>query len=528
MHKFYALCVLLIFSFFYSHLSAQNNFRKVYGGLYGVYGSDVIQTSDQKYVACGWVFYNGSGAGKIVLLKVNSLGDTIWSKFVELGASQFSFSLAEASNGDLLVTGYLTGSQKQIVLLRADSTGNILWTKKFGSTLPSENLRGCVIRRTYDNGFIVLSFMENFIRYQPYLIKLDQNGDTLWTMRYTLNAEYLPYFSIYQTLDSGYIFAGCFYEPAGLPNQNFIIKVDKVGNLEWSRNYKSTDSMRVFHITDCIQLLDSNYFIVGGYQSSMMAWLTLVKLDSNGNMIFEKSYEDTWHFSEPSVCLSNDNCIIIGDKNWNIAQTHHNFSFTKIDTSGIVQWYSVLETGYDNLSCYPYIKSVKRTADGGFVATGFACLPDDRYRLAIVKIDSAGFNDCNQSYKMLLDTTPDLSVASLPLTNSPYGISIVNANGLTTSMDSVFDLCQIIAKDRDPLFQTGVHVWFYQNTLKLEGDLNDYQFLNIFDFSGRLIFHRKLIGQSGFLLPLITNGLYIYSLNGIKVPVLSGKVLKLD
>jgi hypothetical protein len=123
------------------------------------YGGSLFKTIDNMFSVCGVIRYpdlNEDG----LLLKLNSFGDTIWSKTYGDSLPQRFRAGCQNSNGEYYLAGYYGVSQPNntdMWLLKADSLGNILWSKRYGGLHYEEAVH---IAATNDGGFL-LSGMTN-------------------------------------------------------------------------------------------------------------------------------------------------------------------------------------------------------------------------------------------------------------------------------------------------------------------------------------------------------------------------------
>jgi hypothetical protein len=77
-----------------------------------------------------------------------------------------------------------------------------------------------------------------------YMIKLDANGDTLWTKKFhSRNLE--EFRDIIKTTDGGYIMTGTTWDDGGSDNEDvFVVKTDANGNLDWMNSYGGDNHQR--------------------------------------------------------------------------------------------------------------------------------------------------------------------------------------------------------------------------------------------------------------------------------------------
>lgn len=137
----------------------------------------------------------------------------------------------------------------------------------------------------------------------------------------------------------------------------------------------------------------SNYFYVAGVhniQSSFNANVLLIKIDSNGNKMWEKYYHQmASDYAKSLIVLANGNLMLGAERN-NLNQTNvkSNTWLLEVDTGGNIvrQWFDPNDSTY-------VAEGLRQTQDGGFIygarkknyQSGFSPVS---YNATIVKLDS--------------------------------------------------------------------------------------------------------------------------------------------
>jgi Secretion system C-terminal sorting domain len=202
----------------------------------------VVQTFDGGYIFCGQ--YGTPPATSVYLVKTNFFGDTIWTKKGNLG---FQFGRGEdvvqTPDSNFVITGtVINGIARNIFLSKIDQFGNVIWTKYYGG---NNHDNGYSVDLANNGGFIITGGTYSystgqFANADIWLIRTDNNGDTLWTRSHggTENEEG---FSVKSCIDGGYILTGY----TGIQPDIFLLKTDSLGNaptitsVEDSPQYKS-------------------------------------------------------------------------------------------------------------------------------------------------------------------------------------------------------------------------------------------------------------------------------------------------
>lgn len=210
-----------------------------FGGTSDDLGTSVHQVADGGYMIVGNTKSFGAGYKDVYVIKTNSNGDTLWTKTYG-GSSQdytgyFGPAGQPTTDGGFIITGttisYGAGGG-DIFLIKINSLGDVLWSKTYGGTFGEE---GKSVQQTLDGGFIIvgktLSFRPETADRDIYLVKTDAMGDTMWTRVFgdTSLEDYEDGFAVSQTDDGGYIITGRSYG-FGSQSDVYMIKIDSNGH----------------------------------------------------------------------------------------------------------------------------------------------------------------------------------------------------------------------------------------------------------------------------------------------------------
>lgn len=149
-----------------------------YGRITEDAGWAVIQTLDGGYAITGDMHRDTitPGAHNTVLLKTDSQGNMQWTKlFGSNPGAEVGYDLLQMPDSGYLVLGnsdFYGAGAEDILLVRADASGNLKWAKTFGDTLKDD---GWQIRKT-NNGYVIAAATENFSAngmWDAYILSLD-------------------------------------------------------------------------------------------------------------------------------------------------------------------------------------------------------------------------------------------------------------------------------------------------------------------------------------------------------------------
>jgi hypothetical protein len=156
-------------------------------------------------------------------------------------------------------------SDYDIYLMKIDAEGESLWTQTYGGNGQDY---GYSVALSPDGGFVITghtsSYGTPFVdRYDLYLIGTDANGDTLWTRTYGGPENDYGY-SVQAIPGGGYIIAGDTYSFGAGQTDIYLIKTDDMGDAVWSRTFGSSglDGARYVQTTS-----DSGFILAGRTRS---------------------------------------------------------------------------------------------------------------------------------------------------------------------------------------------------------------------------------------------------------------------
>ena len=162
------------------------------------------------YTTAALMYSYGAGQSDAWLIKTDSLGNIQWAKTYGGEDYDFVYDMAETQDHGYFITGMTQSfgnGNADAWFIRIDSLGDTLWTKTYGDTGYEYAVSGI---QTADAGYIACGYkMTNWI-YDLWIIKLDSLGNQMWT-KLLGHSDHDYGQSIRQTPDLGYICAGDYY-----------------------------------------------------------------------------------------------------------------------------------------------------------------------------------------------------------------------------------------------------------------------------------------------------------------------------
>ena len=259
---------------------------QTYGGPQEDGGNWVEQISDNGYIMAGHTYSYGAGMFDVYLIKTDSLGAVQWTKTYGGYLYDQAWCIKETPGGGYIVAGF-TGISDPLFdfwLLRIDDNGDTLWTKIFGTTLVEWCNSVCV---TPDSGYILAGYTGYFGNYNVYLVKTDKNGNMQWTKTYGgYNDDYA--WSAIPTSDNGYVAVGWTESFGAGDTDVYFIKMDENGDTLWTKTYGGPLEDKALSVRE---IPDVGYIIFGSTFSYGMggADFYLIKTDLDGSTLWTKT-----------------------------------------------------------------------------------------------------------------------------------------------------------------------------------------------------------------------------------------------
>ncbi len=357
---FHFVPYVLVLIFFIGTGFAQITFRRVYGGSSTDEAYSVDQCMDGGYIVTGRTHSFGNGA-QVYLIKVDSLGDTLWTKNYGGSGTDWGMSVQQTADGGYIVAGFTNsfGDSLQIYLIKTDSLGDTLWTRKYGGP---GNERGYCVRQTPDGGYIISGGSVWAWSLDPaYLLKTDSLGNVVWDRVYYAQTASVGMW-VQQTSDGGYVMTGGYSVTPDL-GKAFLIKTDSLGNTLWA---KDCDSSWVIIPHSVQETTDGGYIIV-----CYVAWggNRLIKTDSLGNVVWVRIYVGpNGGLRAFSGQQTIDGGYVVTGEYMFWLDTLRTVFLLKTDSIGDTLWlreYRSLLPGANARG-----NSVKQTMDGGYIIAG--------------------------------------------------------------------------------------------------------------------------------------------------------------
>ena len=308
----------------------------------------------------------------------------LWSNHFGSELMDTGYDIQQTNDGGYIITGDIGLSSYNLdgdlYLIKTDASGNEIWSRTYGG---DEHDCGYSVRETSDGGYIISGVKDEGmygLYCDVYLIKTDANGDSTWTRSFDFG-DIDCGFEVVETDDGCFVVAGV-YDGGFTSNigDMLLMKLDADGNVIWQNTYDNLGRDCAYSMD---KTLDGGYILAGATNEDTYGGygeIYVLKTDGGGNQLWTHNYG---YGIAKDIRQTADGGFIICGWSGEIMSSMEDTFILKIDSQGNVQWRKIWGTEYVEMAW-----SVVETADNGFLMLGGDCL---------IKFDSqgriTGFND---------------------------------------------------------------------------------------------------------------------------------------
>jgi len=356
----------------------------------------VQQTSDGGYIGAGEAYFSifPNDDYNFYLVKTNSAGNKIWEKFFGSSDEEIAYSVRQTSDGGYIIAGETYSSDLdwgKVYIIKTDSNGNKVWEKLYGM---GDWNSAYSVRQTSDGNYIVAGDTTYPDEWNTYLLKIDSNGNKIWEKAFDSSDTIDSASSVQQTSDGGYIVAGD-KEYLDESSDAYLIKTDSNGNKVWEKTFSKNKNDYADSVD---KTSDGGYILAGGTGTISIGTpdlvdVYLIKTDSNGNKQWDKIFGGAKSDTAHSVQQTSDSGYIIAGFTTSF-DTYGDAYLIKTDSSGNKQWEKNFGGAYTD-GAY----SVQQTTDGGYIVVGSTIILPSGQNMYLVKLSFGLAPSCTDGIK---------------------------------------------------------------------------------------------------------------------------------
>lgn len=382
----------------------------------------------------------------LFILLVSQLGissaqipDTAWTKTYGGPEGEGAHDIDRTLDGGYIVTGENEPNyaNKNAYLLKIDTNGDTVWTTDFGGTNTDEYGRS--VRQTSDGGFIICGYAGVSQSNEVFLWKTDSLGGTEWYSTFGPTPDNRGH-CVRQTSDGGFIIAGQAWIIRGAfgSYDMYVIKTNSAGGLEWERFIGG--SSPDFGLGVCE--MQNGDFMATGRTLSSGGWdAYLVRLSPYGDSVWARgvgvgAQDDGYSI----LALPDGSGVILTGQSYSYTTGSDVFLY-RADNDGNLLW-TRLYGGNDE----EFGTSLVPTPDGGYAIAGMKATYQTGWNVLVVKTDSLGNEQWSTEFGASGDDRghgitcdPDGAIVAAGWTSSYGGgwldVYLVKFEGVQTAID---------------------------------------------------------------------------------------------
>lgn len=372
----FLIVIGVLFSYSASDILAQQTqfFRTYSMGLYDV-AEQVIPINDTNYIAIGTTQTGGVNGADMLIFNTNSTGELNWWKNIGgTGIENAKGVVRTLDSTGYLITGFrnnLDSMGYDVLLVKTDFSGNLIWSQVYGgNNWEISSSIGCFADSTYLVAGETYSYGAG--QKDVYLIKVDGNGDTLWTRTFGGTGDDYAKSILMDRNNNALIIGGT--QSFGSGNYDaYLIYIDINGDTIWTKTIGTGDDDFGYSAAMNITVSNTMEFIVGytSYYAPDQAQNSyILKIDSLGNAIttypqMEANAEILDHIK--LISLGPDQAAFTADIKYGYNEIGIIYMLRM--STGFSPWIQNTYGGSGNEGSYP--TQIIRALDGGFLISGY-------------------------------------------------------------------------------------------------------------------------------------------------------------
>lgn len=358
----------------------ETEFVKTFGGSKNDVSQSVVKTADGGYAILGYTQSNDfditdktNESFDFWLMKFSADDNLLWQKTFGGSDDDRGYDIVATKDEGFALLGFSKSADGDVSnnsgnqdfwMLKITVDGTISWQKTFGF---SGSDSGTTLLQTSDNGYLISGVLDvtasngegnskkaqNHAGGDVWAIKLNNSGDLEWSKFFGGSFTDTP-FGVIETTDNNYIIAtSSDSEDFNITNNKgtydfWILKISSDGNLIWEKSFGGSE---IDEPTGITTTNDGNFIVVGNTRSTDKdvtfnnggADLWMIKISTDGNLIWEKTFGGTSFDIAKSISKTQDNGLIIAG---NSRSSDANFTnqgqndawILKVDNAGNKLW----------------------------------------------------------------------------------------------------------------------------------------------------------------------------------------------
>lgn len=260
------------------------------------------------------------------------------------GKTGSGLSIDFTDDGGYIVLGTISTNEQYVYVVKIDSAGYEQWSHFYD--IHHSGYCGDIIRLSNNNYVFVID---------EHIVMIDALGEIIWHHAYE---GYTKLYEIIETEDQNLMAAGL------ISDQTSLVKYSFAGNEIWSKHYHNLGER---YLNSFCQTHDDQYALFGTTRENDESDFWIMKVDQQGEVVWEKIFEDPDHAFAEQIILSDDQGFVLAGQTWG----NYNLSSARIlktDEDGNLSWDQAFLWG----TYGTYTKDIVQNPDGTYMISGYS------------------------------------------------------------------------------------------------------------------------------------------------------------
>ncbi|MFX1244723.1 MAG: zinc ribbon domain-containing protein [Promethearchaeota archaeon] len=300
--------------------------------------NSIIHCNDGGYLLAGstWIREDRD----ILLLRIDESGGILWSNTYGGAGEQIASEVIECETGGFVVIGtdLFDDSTSDVLLIRTSATGEMIWSQRFGGKM---NDRGSSLLECQSGGFALAgntnSYGLNGTNY--WLVRTDADGMALWNRTYGGNDDDISHSLIEISPEEGFVIVGSTKSFGAGNSDAWLVRTDALGDVLWQQ---TIGGYRHDSCQNIIRNQDGDFTIIGITDNTpnLNPSTFVIHFFANGTRKWETTFFGSLENRGYSIIECRDGSFAITGitLNWDYRGGSTNLWLTRLDATGMHQW----------------------------------------------------------------------------------------------------------------------------------------------------------------------------------------------
>ena len=375
------------------------------------------------------VNYNSLTGKDFLLIKYNSNGTQLWNRIFNdtSNADDIPAAFTIDSLGNAYITGTVNSgsSRSDIITLKYDSFGNLIWSARFNGVINRDDFSVSIDLDQTGNIYVGGGSNPSlqFSQCDYLVVKYNPQGIQEWFALYDgpiSNSLELPYSMVADSFGNTFITGGSIGSSGSTSYFDFAtVKFNSSGVQQWVKNYNSPDGG--YDVAYAITLDNSNNVYITGESGSYYSYFTTIKYNTDGAQQWVSRYRGSGNIAQAesnSISVDNSGNVCVAGVSF-LGGADRDLTIVKYNSQGVQQWVTNYN-GTGNVNDWLSGMTIDNYGNTYITGTSADTLTNNLYveRYVTIKYSSSG----EQKWLVKYDFAKKI--------NKPSGILVTASNNI--------------------------------------------------------------------------------------------------